>query len=304
MFINIPNNYSSMWGELTYEYNCTDESDLLIQIEESNTGESLGVKKFYSSNSAKLNISHILFETLLPNAQNLSYSDSFITSPNYPSITLRCGEQSCESRTFSYAREPLFESSVITSMPFERILYKGEYDFINTVAPEGSTVSYQLGGVRIDDAQEEIFQVGSTISQGQPLQFAIYADAYSEEYYTAFCEISIDGKCIGRYHYALLGEPSNGYRVAWVSSAGSIEHYTFPIVVKDSYNSLAQRTTQLRSAYGTAAEVEALAEIISSPVVWRVEGMDYSPLEMLTTEQTLRSEGSLMVTNIEVRENG
>ncbi len=304
MFINIPNNFSSMWGELIYEYNSTDESDILIEILDTESEETLGVKKFYSSSSAQLNLAPILFETSLPEASQLQFSSTITAACGFPSVALSDGDTSCEVRTFTFADSTISAPAALSSMPENRLLCKGERDIITIIAEDLAQLSYTITATRLSDGESVTLQKDSYSISSQALQHTISADSFSATYQALYYTLYSGGEAIASRNYTLSSEATTGYRVAWLSKRGSIEHYTFPVVEEQNYLSSGATTRTLRSAYGTAEEVEALSEIISSPCVWRVSGDEYSELEILTTEQQIRSLGELMIVTIKVQENG
>ena len=101
------------------------------------------------------------------------------------------------------------------------------------------------------------------------------------------------------------------------SSAGSIEHYTFPIeksvtaeTVKnraygtDGHLTAAARTerrTTLVSAYETRAVLEALGEITASPEVWLAEDGGYTPIDVTTPAAVVHRHAAVSCLEIEIR---
>ncbi len=304
MFINIPNNFSSMWGELTYESSCTDTTDILIEILDSSSDESLGVKKFYSSTSAKINPAPMLFDLMLPDVEKLDFTSSVTAATGFPLLALSDGEEQSEERIFTYSKSDLSAPAVLYTMPTSRLLHEDECDVVTFVAEEGSQIEYELWGVAIDDSSEQLILCEEITVSNCAMQFGIAAADYTSLYSALYLTLSCDGQQLALLSYSLVQSNPSGYRVAWISSAGGIEHYTFPTIISQTYNSSGETIKSLRSAYGRAAEVEALSEILTSPKVWRVQGGDYSLIEVETTEQQIRSEGALMVTTLTVKENG
>ena len=124
------------------------------------------------------------------------------------------------------------------------------------------------------------------------------------------------GKC-GSVTYTVVPAVSGGRRLAWRSSAGSIEHYTFPIeksvtaeTVKDrAYGTdghltaaaRTERRTTLVSAYETRAVLEALSEITASPEVWLAEGGGYTPVDVTTPAAVVHRHAAVNCLEIEIR---
>ena len=176
-------------------------------------------------------------------------------------------------RTFLPRRNIVAAPALLTAMPSVRTISPGESDELTLLCDEACTITVtaQAG----DSATAESYRTKS----GGVLVFRLdtrdFPDAET---------LTVDaGKC-GSVSYTVVPAVSGGRRLAWRSSAGSIEHYTFPIeksvtaeTVKnraygtDGHLTAAARTerrTTLVSAYETRAVLEALGEITASPEVW------------------------------------
>ncbi len=303
MFINIPNNYSSMWGELIYEYNSTDDTNLVVQLRDDMTDEIVAVKKFYSTSDLKLNVAPLLFNSMIPQA---SYSTSGVATceRGFPKISLIIGSESSSSRRFTYASGVVEPPLLLTTMPTGRMLSAHQCDSLTILLPEESTFAAaikcsEIGG---DGTMESVATWSS--SAGGAICVTINADDYCQFYDQMSVILWCDSTQFAEVNYALSADQAAGYRVAWISTQGSIEHYTFPIIEEQVRLNSGATTYSLRSAYGTAHELEALAEILSSPTIWRADEDSYTTIELLTTELTMRSEGALMVANFKISENG
>ncbi len=112
-------------------------------------------------------------------------------------------------------------------------------------------------------------------------------------------------------HYTLIEPTKESLRVAWVSSLGSIEHYTFPVV--DEVMLLDQQEAltladgscrrlkarygwrqRLTSAYEQREVIGALAEITTSPQIWWVDDRGlYHPVSALPEPLTVARRGTI-----------
>ncbi len=305
MFINTPENFSSMWSELTFEYSTTEDSDIELTVIDTTTSETLGVKKFYSSSTAKINIAPMLLDSMMPTPVRKSSSILTTSDSGFPSIRVVAQDGSSSGdKIFTYAKEVVATPALLTSQPLERILYPTECDSVAIVAPEGGSLKYQLWAYPRDESAVILLQTGLASVNGGARVFYINADQYAEDYKMVSVELIWGTTTVGIVHYTLEREPTAGYRVAWISSKGSIEHYTFPVVVDKSVDSDAAVSYSLRSAYSTSERHEALSEIISSPKVWRATESGYTQIECTTDELYVRQDGALSIANIKVKENG
>ncbi|MFI3285026.1 MAG: hypothetical protein R3Y08_00060 [Rikenellaceae bacterium] len=301
MFINIPDNYSSLWGELIFEYNSTLDTDIVMSVVDEFSGETIAVKKFYSSTDAKINITPLLFETMLPQPYFLS-SGAVAPSVGFPKISVNAGGQSSGELLFTYARKGVEPPIMLTTMPTSRLLARGESDYITLIAPSGTTIKYRIEGVGLSADSAPLYQNSITSINGGARQIRIVADEYADEYSSIKVTLLSDDQEFGQVNYAFSELCGASYRVAWISSQGSIEHYTFPVVEEQVRLSSGAIEKSLRSAYGTAQEIDALSEIVSSPTVWRATQEGYTKLELLTTQIATRREGTLTIANVKVVE--
>ncbi len=304
MFTNIPNNYSSMWGELIFEYNSSTESDVVINIYDALTSTLLGVKIFYSCSSAKITIAPLIFDSMFPSieATPITYVNNPISG--FPRIVLFTDSTSTEELIFTYSKSAVAAPMFLTTMPLERIIYAGEQDRVVVIAPEDSSISYKIAGTKIGEEESQSIYTGVPNTKGRLKIFTFVASDYAEDYETIEATFFYDQVEIGTVRYSLNSEQSTGYRLAWLSSHGSIEQYTFPIIASKSRLSSGATALSLRSAYGREQEIEALSEIVSAAKVWHfdTEKSIYKEVEVTTTEQYIRQEGALSIINIEVQE--
>ena len=119
--------------------------------------------------------------------------------------------------------------------------------------------------------------------------------------------------------YTVEPSTADSVRLAWRSTAGVVEHYTFPIVVRRTLVS-GRRTVRLadgtctvagsehveavlRSAYENAATVATIAEAAISPQVWVVDGDtgEYISVDVLTQQVATHSFGEPSNVELTVR---
>lgn len=288
-----------------YEYSSTTAGDIEIEIVETSTNETVGVKKFYSTSSAKVNVAPLLFDRYFPQPRRSEQVQLDGYFGGFPTIQLTAqGESTTQERTFTYAAQRCEAPKILTTMPLERILRRGECDTLTILAEEGAVVSYRLAGTPIEQWTESMTMTDGMVCGAGAIMLRIPADRFITYYSTLLVSIYVDDVLIGSVNYALSDDCSAGYRVAWLSSQGSIEHYTFPVVAEKAHLSSGATTFELRSVYGREVEIEALSEIVSSTGCWSANSTDYTRIDVLTTEQPIRRDGALMIANIKVRENG
>ncbi len=306
MFINTPENYSSAWSPLVYSYQTDTPEDLTLEIVNRDNNEVIAVKKFYLCDSINIDISRII-------RQKISFSPTvaptgFATAEGgFIRVRLSVNGENSATRVYTLARKRVDPPTTLTTMPSYRMLGTGECDTIAVVTTLGEfTKAKVVASPRNADEHNVLENTFATLTHAKDFHvFTINADDYNTDYQSVEVIINPATENEQRLFYSLAEpcEQGDEYRVAWLSTMGSIERYTFPNVDATVRLQDGKVRYSLRSAYGTANEVEALSEIVSSSMVWHItkEG-ENRPIEVTTTECPIFSKGTLMVANIEIEE--
>lgn len=194
-------------------------------------------------------------------------------------------------------------------MPAERIIPAGAGEEISITMPEFGSVAAAVtvrSGDRTEFHRYEASSAGLFLFR---LDLKDFPDAE---------EVTLDFGTMGTIHYTVVPARSESCRLAWRSSIGSVEHYTFPVVrevrLRTEKNRAEnrrgyvariggqERLTRIESAYEAPGVLAALAEITSSPAVWRVTDGGCIPVDVTTEEATLRRLGELCSLSLEIRE--
>ncbi len=274
MFTTYPQSYESLYSELTYSYlSSSDSDDITLFIVNSTTDEVLGVKKFYSTSTAELNIAPLVRRYALPEV--VVAETGFIEEANSGSIEISLADSSgttSDARCFTISRESESEVGLLSTIPTTyRGISSGEREMLTLrVDPdEGITVEVrQYIGDQEEVSSETSYTLGAQSSGFATFSFV--AEAIDEESASERVEIVVtqDDVQIAMVEYIIIDSPIDPLRVAWISSRGSIEHYTFPMATQRSLDSELQQTLTLRSALENYSMRRAIAEIVSSPKVW------------------------------------
>lgn len=128
--------------------------------------------------------------------------------------------------------------------------------------------------------------------------------------------------CNGRYarsvYYSFTKRYPDDMRLAWISSVGSVERYTFPIVRSIARNTVrstvadadgsrrtvgceSEQCIRIVSDYERRGIVEALADIAMSPKVWIEGALNLIEVEVLTSASTLYEYGRPCCIDIDLR---
>lgn len=190
------------------------------------------------------------------------------------------------------------EKTSLTTMTRRRKIAVGERDELRLFGGQGSVFNVTIrtsGG-------DEIFLTHTSATGAVAL--CIDTSDFAPDTRKAEIAIECDGREIPSLCYTVVGRYGADLRLAWLSTAGTVERYTFPIVRSMTRNAVRRRvesengigrtvactteqTLRLTSAYEPRAVAEAIAEIVASPQVW-IEGKAVdSEVEVLSSSATL-----------------
>ncbi len=299
MFVNIPENFGSLWDDLVYEFVITQPEDLLFEVWDDNSGRLIGVKKFYSSAYAKFNIASILRYEVLPNMA-IYKSGFFVANDGYVAVTVKCGDDVTPVRLFTLRREESKRSSLMSSMPLKRYVEYGDSDVLRLAMEEAFMPSAKVKVTYSGGKEESI--VFRSEQSGQVHCFVVNTSQLEENPRSMKVEVDLDDESSVNLDYRFMVASDSSVRLAWISSAGGVEHFTFPRVSQQVIRGDGEMELTLRATLGSAEELMALSEILTSIKVWRVTKEGYSLVEVVSDELPLRCDGVLQVAEFKIRE--
>lgn len=309
-FTSLPEMFSSVFGPLAYTFSNAAETELFLEILSTRDGSRIGSKRFYNTPTGTLNIAPMVRKNIrfVPSSGMTGFCNSESRSA---SVQLAVGTTYSEVRTFVAAHDSVKPSRILTTMPSHRIIAYGESDEITCCIPGQHTVT-----VTSDITAEALTY--NAIGGEELTLFRLNTRSFLPSVGTITVRIATAGQTVAEIGYTVVPKCDEGCRIAWRSRAGSIEHYTFPVVKSvvqkirkeqvltddAGYEDISirdERTTTLASAFEPAAVIEALAEIAASPQVWKIDGDKYEEVDILTREQTIGRHGSLGCIEISLR---
>lgn len=306
LFTKLPQPFASVHRPLTYAFSQVASSELHLRVLDVRSGALLGSKRFHAVEAAAADIAPIVRRALrfrpVPGATGVTRGEDRTVC-----VQLSGEETFSPVRSFTAAAAGTPPAPcLLTTMPARRILAYGESDEITCCIPGPHTVT--IRGDRADGPLEYRMPADGrelTLIRVDTRDFAPDTRAIG-------VEVAADGGIVGRIDYTVVAPFGEGsVRLAWRSSAGSVEHYTFPVAagvarrnVRTSLRTSegevvvsvrSERLTTLRSAFEAAAVVEALSEIAAAPQVWRVAAGGYEPVGLLPDDQpqVLRRQAAL-----------
>ncbi len=320
MFTTTPEHYGSLHKSQIFKFSSTYTEDHTYVIKEVNSGEIIGVKKFYLTNSSSLNVAPIVRPYAVPKPSFAS--NQFLDSTSFGNIAITVTESgsvdssevTSDERIFTLSKSDESECGLLTTLPMSRTMSFGESELLLYRCEPSSSIEvtvnqyrYNMSSTLSDDEVEpdatESFRYNDD-GDGYAL-FSISTEPFEEMSEEDFERIVVTISTVTttngvetldeveRLKYYLIDPPKNPMRLVWVSSRGSLEHYTMPYMVSESVLSDGSREYTLRSALETYEVREALSEIISAEAVWAVFSEEYIEVEVTSDEIELSPEQDL-----------
>ena len=309
-FTTLPEMFSSVFNNLSYSFSNVSEPELFLEIRSVRDGTTLGSKRFYNTSGGTLNIAPMIRKSIrfTPSTGMTGFYDS---ESRAASVQLAARTTFSEVRTFIAAHNAVNPPHILTTMPSHRIIAYGESDEITCCIPAQHTVS-----VTSDITAQALTY--SAVGGHELTVFRLNTQSFLPTVSSISVRITTGSQLIGQIDYMVVPSSISGCRLAWRSSAGSIEHYTFPVIKSitqkirkgqaltdenryENFSIHSERTTTLSSAFEPVAVAEALAEIVASPQVWQINDNKYQETDILTREQTISRHGTLACIEIDLR---
>ncbi len=313
-FTQIPPEYAPLGGELRYTVTTPETATLDLRIADAGNGTLIGAKRFAGITSASFDAAPYLRRAVafVPTTGSTGFhmADGRSVAAYIEAQTAQAAgtAPSVHSplRTFLPCRTNVTAPALLTSMPLVRLISHGECDELTLFSDEAVTVTVtaQAGTT----ATAESYRTATGGLHVFRLDTRDFPEAET---------LAVDAGACGSVAYTVIPAFSGARRLAWRSSAGGIEHYTFPIEKSESVKTTRQRAygaeghlvartrterrTVLVSAYEPRAALEGLSEVLSSPDVWLAGDDGYTAIDVVTEKSVLHRHGAVTCLEIEIR---
>lgn len=312
-FTRSPQPFAPLAGRLEYAVEHDIPATIDIRIIRATDGTLLGAKRFVATDHAEFDIAPYLRSTpqFVPTTGKTgvySADNRTVTAIVEATAEDNSGEKSSatsEVCIFLSCSTAIGTSGWLTTLPISRLIPAGAAEELTLLADTPQTITVSARSPRL------------TTTHCYPIDAAgIHLFRLDTRDFPEVEMFIVDTETCGRIIYSICRSPSDGVRIAWRSSAGSIEHYTFPIESSSLFITEKQRTygtnghmalvrherhRTLRSALEVRAMLEALAEIAASPDVWLTDNEDYTPIDVAAAQHTVYRHGALSAVEIEIR---
>lgn len=302
-FTTIPQDFSSLFGNVIYSIECDVPTSFDAEIIDTQGGLVIGVKHFDNVTRCDINIAPYLRRKIkfTPTVG----ATGFVKSDAIVSAAVKIGNLQSPARRFVATNTMLTSATILTTMPSKRCITHGQSDVITIFSPASYTVA-------VTAYSEHLTECESYNSTGdEVVAFRLNTHDFPD---AERIVVSIGN--FGELEYAVVPHGQSAQRMAWRSTAGSIESYSFPIEKErkievskkmmegaDGRHDLAiecEELITLLSAYEIAQTIDALSEIVSSPQVWMVDNDGYHPTYIPQRSILITRHGELSFTEIDV----
>ncbi len=289
-FTSIPKDFTPIANGVCFTFEADDEGDFEVQIIDDDTSEIVGVQRLYGVMGGTIDIAHHICSNtpLRPTIHNCSSLSPAVTRR----YRIDIGNNSSPSVTLSDNRHQPSLPSIATTMGHQRRIGHSYSDTLRIFCPFGSTICASITADTSERIDLELCSdTGAADLVVSPLDFEGKIKSLE-------VAVTIDGSPLPTTTYTIDPFFPDETRLAWLSSLGSLEHYTFNFmdrrwlqldkrVVRNAKSEATTTRTSvecrqtLLSSLEPQAKMEALAEIIASPHVWADDGNSYRSVEVI-----------------------
>ena len=272
--------FSPLCGGIFFEIDTeqNEPTSVTAEIVDVETGEVVATQHLREITAAKVNIAPYVkrFDEYAPTAP--LQLTTFIEAPT-ASYRLRIGDIESEEVAVSVNRcDVLSLPTMISSLPLSRRIAHGENDEILIMAERGRTISAQI----VTNTGESLHL--EHLSTTGVATLVISTEDFDDDVRSLDITLYCDDDAFDSLSYKVMPTYKTYTRLAWISACGSIERYTFPIAYKSvrsvskqvvattegatTTNCKTEYKVSLSSRFESQATIDALSQIVSSPMVW------------------------------------
>ena len=317
---SLPDNYSSAYTGAIYTIDDTTTTQpQIVEVLDSQRGETLGFRRVQYLNNNKINIARYLARALNP--KPILGSGWSVPEGRTVEAQLLADDSSTEKRIFMASLSNLTEDRLLSSLT-HRTVSPSDLDEISLFASAGQlTITVAFGA---DSPTQQIVALrkhsGGLISYVLDVENILRFAGNPDEVRQFWIYISLDGKTIGQLRYSIVPATSQSVRLGWLNSYGAIDYHTFRSLgrllrsekerVMTGQSVLRVSTIRssyvweevLSSGYLPAATAVALSGLLSSPRVWRVEDGEAYLVDVTEEMVAVSDEEQLSALRFSVRE--
>ena len=314
LFSKVPDNFASAFGELVYGISGLEQSRVVdAEVLAGESDVPVGVKRVVGGGGVAVNISGYVRRMLAPSP--VVPEGMGITTGNGLSIAaaVSCAGAVSPVRIFTGAVRGLSEYEAMTVLPPERRIGWDEWDTVSVPVLAGS-LSYRwetVGGAGCSYASEAVAVSHSVatlaVDMAAVRRMLDEAGADAESVTGLKVSLLAGQEAVVSLEYEICRPPAGAVRLCWFNSMGGFDFHTFGaseteildagkevFLSHDGYRTAcvqSERRSELVSGYMPRLWVEGLSGIEASPLVWRVDGEGYTPVDVSSGASAIRRGG-------------
>ena len=314
-FTSTPQDFTPIEQGVVFAFNTDLEQPTSVEVEivESASKQVVATLRLHDIIQAEVNIAPYI--TLLAERKPLKCYTSTLTEAPTMAYKVRIGDTESPEVVVSVNCNEVVAPSLISMMPSQRRLPHDESDELLIFAGKGASVEVDMTSDFGDSIQLE------AVSASGMMRLVVAAADFAEGSSKVVVSVSSDGEEIATLHYDIVTPNEQGVCLAWLSSEGSIERYTFPVARTITLATKRERvgqgemlrtvscqneaTLEVASRYEPCATATALHEIVASPRIWLV-GEDDVEIDVITssTSQSLFGKPSAVALTLRLWQKG
>lgn len=324
-FSELPDDFGSVFSDLNYTISGVVPG-AVTNVEIYNNPDSkipVGVKRFKGDGTLTVNASNYLRRSISPKPFATNLLTYYADKARYVKACLKCGGVLSDVKIFTGAIRTLYTNEFLTSLPLKRKIAWDESDELSFAIPS-SRMGYvcRLSGSRVFEFKP-IYQIitngVATLVFGMP---AVAARVKAEgmdirDFKRINLKIKSTSDVIAEIDYEICERPGGAVRLCWVNSMGGMDYHTFESPLSE-YVAVSKKTLlsrngyvgtgicknryiEITSGYMPSLWLDGLSEVLSSPLVWRVDEDDRVEVDVLSSNATVCSE-TLNSVNFTIRD--
>lgn len=279
MQITSPSNYSPITKPVCFVVECGEEATFEVDIIDDATDRVIGRKQYIATKSASIDIVPYIYRDFA--VEPTLSSTSLIQNGLQRSYHIEIGDIVSDSVLLSTNRREVALPTLLTQMSHHRTLGRDECDQLLLFVEQGTPINVEC----VASTGESIV-LDMASSQGV-VDIVVAAADFSEDVRSVELFITAGSTSFEPLTYTLAKHYGEQRRIAWSSSLGTIEQYTFPIIASSyrqaercTYRSIEgnsrtatlswRRVERLVSDYESRTTLCALADIVSGNDAWIV----------------------------------
>ena len=310
IFKTIPQNGASWQKPLLYNLEFGQrESQIDVEIYDELTSEILGRILLYNTASAEIDIAPYI-RTRMVGVPIVEQRSPIAKSRDACRVVLRANGEESEPRLLFRSDISYLSPQVLTNKSERDTIAVGEQIRLTILAGREVKVSLSRG-------LNEVSKSYSYLTDGLPCEVVLPINDASlgEE---IMVQVVCDNELVGVYSYRVVERDSSAVRLAWVNSRGGMECRTFPQSVRRSlvvkaedvesecgwYRRVVSSTVVRRvmMPWAMQSEVDAILDILLSPMVVRCDNGEDIAVQLLTDSVTYDDCGRVRRLEFDIKE--